>query len=126
MEISLTVSEDQKYIVLLGKGEIKSGDPGTLIQPLIEAHELAMKRGIRNILVDVTEARNTLGVFDNYDIVTRRIAQKPAVDRYARVVLLVSPNDHSHDFTETVARNVGFNLTLYRDRGQALAALTKD
>lgn len=126
MDIRITVSEDEKYVVILAKGKIVSGDPKVLIQPLIEAHELAMKRGIRNILVDVTEARNTLGISDNYDIVYHKILKEPAVDRRARVALLVHPNDHSHDFTETLARNAGFNFTLYRDRDLALASLAKD
>ncbi len=126
MEVSIAVSEDEKYIILMGKGEIKADDPTGLIKPLIEAHELARNKGIRNILVDVTEARNALGVFDSYEIVHRRIAQEPAINRYARVALLVAPDDHSHDFTETLAQNAGFNLTLYRDREQALASLTKD
>ncbi len=126
MEINITVSEDEKYVIIVGKGEIKSGDPTGLLQPLIEAHKLAKKLGIRNILVDVTEARNELGAFENYEIVRHRIAEEPAVDRYLRVALLVAPDDHSHDFTETLARNAGFNFTLYRDRAQALASLTQD
>ena len=126
MEISITVSEDEKYVVITVKGKITSGDPTVLIQPLIEAHELAMQREIRNILVDVTQARNTLGIADNYDIVYRKIMREPAVDRYVRVALLVAPDDHSHDFTETLARNAGFIFTLYRDRAQALASLAKD
>jgi hypothetical protein len=126
VEISITISEDEKYIIIVGKGEIGSGDPTVLMQPLIEAHELAMKLGIRNILVDVTEARNALKVIDNYNIVYKMITQEPSVDRSARVALLVAPDDHSHDFTETLARNAGFNLTLYRDRAQALESLSKD
>ena len=126
MEISMTVVEDEKYIILVGKGEINSGDRYVLMQPLIEAHELAKKMGIRKILVDVTEARNALRILDNYEIVTHTIAQEPAIDRHMRVALLVSPDDHSHDFTETVARNAGFNFRLYRDRTQALASLLND
>ncbi len=126
MEVSITVSEDEKHIMIVGKGEIESGDPTVLMQPLIEAHELAMKLGIRNILVDVTEARNALKVIDNYNIVYKMITQEPSIDRSARIALLVAPDDHSHDFTETLARNAGFNLTLYRDRAQALESLSKD
>jgi hypothetical protein len=126
VEISITVSENEKYVVIMGKGTIGSGDPNILIQRLIEAHELATERGIRNILVDVTEARNTLGISESYDIVYHKITREPAVDRYARVALLVAPDDHSHDFTETLARNAGFNFTLYRDRDLALASFAQD
>jgi hypothetical protein len=126
VEISITVSEDKKYILITGKGEITLGGPNALLQPLIEAHTLAKKLEIRNTLVDVTEARNALGIFHTYDIVNHQIPQEPAIDRHMRIALLVSPDDHSHDFTETIARNAGFNLTVYRDRGQALAALITD
>ena len=126
MEISITVVEDKKYIILKGKGEIISGDPKVLIQPLIEAHEFAKKLGIVNILVDVTEAPNALGIIDTYDLVNHTIPEEPAIDRHMRVALLVSPDDHSHDFTETISRNAGFNLTIYRDRAQALASLMED
>jgi hypothetical protein len=126
VEISITVAEDEKYIIIKGKGEIRSGDPKVLIEPLIEAHEFAKKLGINKILVDVTEAWNALRISDTYEIVNHKIPQESAIDRYIQVALLVSPDDHSHDFTETVARNAGFNFTLYRDRAQALAALMRD
>ena len=108
------------------KGEIVSGDPKVMIQPLVEAYEFAARLEIRNILVDVTEARNALGTFDNYDFVHHTIGQESAIDRRMRIAFLVSPDDHSHDFTETAARNAGFNFRLYRDRSQALASLLND
>lgn len=42
------------------------------------------------------------------------------------VALLVSPDDHSHDFIETVARNAGLNVTIFTDLQAAKAYLTGD
>ncbi|MHB9027638.1 MAG: hypothetical protein ACYC9O_02595 [Candidatus Latescibacterota bacterium] len=72
--------------------------------------------------MDVTESRNiessTKGYqFAHSDMMTDKI------DRFARVAMLVSPGDHSHDFIETVSRNAGLNVTLFRDREQAVRHL---
>ena len=37
------------------------------------------------------------------------------IDLNAIVATLVSPDDHSHDFIETVSRNAGLNVTLFTD-----------
>jgi hypothetical protein len=41
------------------------------------------------------------------------------------VALLVDPEDHSHDFVETVGRNAGLNVTLFRDRDAAKQYLSE-
>jgi len=35
------------------------------------------------------------------------------------VAVLVSPNDHSHDFMETVSHNAGLNVAFFADLEQA-------
>lgn len=40
--------------------------------------------------------------------------------------LQVSPDDHSHDFIETVARNAGLSVTIFTDLQAAKAYLTED
>ena len=42
---------------------------------------------------------------------------------FARVALLVSPGDHSHDFVETAARNAYLDVTLFRDKDAAVRHL---
>jgi hypothetical protein len=41
------------------------------------------------------------------------------IDKYARIATLVNPDDHSHDFIETVARNAGLNVKIFTDPDQA-------
>ncbi len=49
--------------------------------------------------------------------------ETPGIDKYAHVAVLVSPDDHSHDFVEVVARNSGLNVTLFRDLAAAIKHL---
>lgn len=67
-------------------------------------------------LVDVTESRNVDSDSNNYKFAYEDILINPGIDRNAHVALLVDPRDHSHDFFETVARNAGLDVTLFRDR----------
>ena len=41
------------------------------------------------------------------------------INKYARVATLVSPDDHSHDFMETVARNAHLDVKTFTDPDQA-------
>ncbi|MBW1814413.1 MAG: hypothetical protein JRJ39_12290 [Deltaproteobacteria bacterium] len=71
----------------------------------LEAHTLGGKLGINRYLVDVTESRNTDSVMESYDFAYEDMKNTEGIDLYARVALLVSPGDHSHDFIETVTTN---------------------
>lgn len=51
------------------------------------------------------------------------IIAPPGIDKKARVAILASPEDHSHDFVETATRNAGLDVTLFRDRGLAIRHL---
>ena len=52
--------------------------------------------------------------------------QAEDIDRNARVAVLRSPGDHSHDFIETVSRNAGLHVKLFTDRAKALAHLLEE
>ena len=43
--------------------------------------------------------------------------------RSAHVAILVSPDDRSHDFIETVNRNAGYNVRVFRDADAAISWL---
>lgn len=87
-----------------------------------KAHALGMEVGIHNYLVDATNARNVDSTADNYQFAYSDMRSE-GVDRRAHVSLLVSPNDHSHDFVELVAKNAGLDVTLFRDRRAAMRHL---
>lgn len=116
MRYTIGVSEDNRYIVITVKGEITRKDA---VEQNLEAHALGKKLGINRYLVDVTEARNTDSVQNNYDFAYTDMHHIEGIDKLARVAAIVSPGDHSHDFIETVSRNAGFNLTIFSDPEEA-------
>ena len=90
-----------------------------------EAHALGQKLGITSYLVDVTEARNTDSVMDSYNFAYSDMPNAEDIDKTARVALLVNPDDTSHDFIETVARNAGLSVTKFTDRELAISFIEK-
>ena len=83
------------------------------------------KLGITLHLMDVTEARNVDSVSKTYKFAYEDIKDFPGINMNVRVAVLVSPEDHSHDFVETVARNAGQDITIFRDYNLAVEHLLK-
>lgn len=123
MSYSIRPSDDGKYIVLEIRGDI-TGE--LALKQDVEAHSLGRKRGINRYLVDATNARNVESVENNYKFAYDDVKTSGDIDKNARVALLVSPEDHSHDFVETVSKNAGLNVTLFRDREAAIRHLLDD
>lgn len=111
-----TVSPDGKYIIQKVVGDINSG---LALKYNHESHALGRKLGIRRYLVDLTESHNTESVLGNYEFAYDKMPASAGIDLDAIAALLVAPDDHSHDFVETVSRNAGLNVTLFRDRDAA-------
>jgi hypothetical protein len=112
MAHSIKLSKKKEYIILAIDGDFTGKD---MMQYIVEAHALGKKKGISNFLVDVTKARNVDSVLDNYEFAHTDIRNMPGINPQARVASLVSPDDHSHDFIETVMVNVGQPIKLCRD-----------
>lgn len=108
-------SEDGKYIILTVVGEITGQ---SAMEHNIAAHALGRELGINRYLTDLRQARNIDSVIHNYEFAYEDM-DSPDVDRTAVVAILAAPDDHSHDFVETVARNAGLNVTLFRDWDEA-------
>ena len=117
MEYSITVSEDGKYIILKVKGDM---DRVSAMREIIEAHELGAKLGIERYMADLTEARNIRSIVDDYELANDYTHNDRRINTFARVAMLVSSEDHTHDFLETASINAGWRVKLFRDRQQAL------
>jgi hypothetical protein len=116
----ISLSDDSSYIILEVTGEIT----GESIMPHnIKAHELGREKGIKKYLVDCTNARNMETVLNNYQFAYHDMRHTEGIDVTAIVAAVVAPEDHSHDFLETAAKNSGLNLTLFRDRQKAIEFL---
>ena len=123
MSYSVKPSEDGKYIILKHWGEINRE---LTTQRNLEAHALGAELRIARHLVDLTEAKHVDTVTNTYQFAYEDMRFLPGINKNVRVAVLVSPDDHSHDFVETVARNAGQNVTLFRERGAAIQHLLKD
>jgi hypothetical protein len=120
MSYEIYLSEDGKYIVTKHEGELTSE---LVIQRTLEAHALGEKLGVTRHLMDVTAARNIDSVTKSYEFAYNEIGEVPGINMQVRVAVLVDPEDHSHDFIETVTRNAGQDVTLFRDRELAIKHL---
>jgi hypothetical protein len=123
MPYTIYLSEDRKYIVLKHWGEMNR-EFG--MKRVIEAHKLGGEIGINMYLVDLTEAINLDYASESLMYAYEDLEIPSGINRTACVAMLVSPDDHSHDFVETVLRNAGHNVTLFRDRELAIKHLSKE
>jgi hypothetical protein len=120
MFCTISPSADHSYIILKYTGDINRND--ALIQT-IESHALGKKLNINRYLVDVTEARNTDHVSEDYQFAYKDMRRTEGIDNAAIVAVITGPDDHSHDFIETVTRNSGLNVRLFRDYDKAVQYL---
>jgi hypothetical protein len=116
MDYSITPSMDGTFIILKIKGNINR-EIATRLN--LEAHALGKKLQLKRYLVDVTEAKNTETIIGNYNFAYSDMQKMEGIDKRARVATLVSPDDHSHDFIETVSRNAGLNVRIFTDLDEA-------
>jgi len=114
------LSDDSSYIILEVTGEITRE---SAIKGSIDAHKFGKEKGIKKYLVDCTNSRNVDSVFNNYQFAYHDMKHTEGIDATSIIVIVVSPEDHSHDFVETAARNNGLNFTLFRDRQKAIEFL---
>lgn len=117
---TLEVSEDKKYILMKIIGEIDSAD---MFKYNLEAHALARSVCVRRFLLNLIEARNVNSVIDDYDFAYKNIGPSPEFLHGIRVALLVSPDDHSHDFINILFKNTGETIDLFVDQEEAVSFL---
>jgi hypothetical protein len=120
MKYEISIAGNKHYILIHVKGEM---DADSALQYTHEAHDLGRAEGIDKFLVDLTQARNKLRILQNYEFAYDQVAPDPRINHQAKVAMLVSPRDHSHDFIETVTINAGLKVKLFRDRQMAMEYL---
>lgn len=117
MNYTITPSANGKLIITEVHGEMNRQLGLKLAR---ESQELGDQLDIRKHLVDVTDSVNVDDVLDQYRFANTDITESQELNHRVQIAVLASPDDHSHDFIETVMRNVGINFKLFRDRQQAL------
>lgn len=115
MKYHTSLSADKRYVYTKISGPV---DAASMLACFLAAHQSARLAGVTRHLMDLTQARNHLSTLENYRFAYNDM-NHPGIDRLARVAMLVSPDDHSHDFLETLSRNAGRDLTLFTRREDA-------
>jgi len=121
MNYKIFHSEENDFITIVVVGEINRK---SAIQQDLEAHALGKKLGINKYLVDVRAAKNTDNRLDQHKFAYKDIPQSEEIDKSARVAILVSPRDDSHNFIEAVTQNTGLNVKLFYEEEDAIAYLS--
>jgi hypothetical protein len=122
MNYTITPSADGMFIILKVKGNINRR---IAMEMNLDAHALGKRLRVGRYLVDVTEARNTDPIGESYEFAYSDMQKREGIDKFALVATLVSPDDHSHDFMETVARNAGLNVKIFTDKDEAMRFLAQ-
>ena len=117
MSHKLNVSDDQKYIIMTATGELTNEIAD---QQMADLYKLANEMGIKNFLIDLVNCRFVGSTIEQYEYASSEVPESGFVNRGDKFAFLVHPDDHSHDFVETVSRNSGFDVTLFRDREKAI------
>jgi len=120
MNYTMEPSADGLHIVVKVHGDITRRDA---LQLNLEAHALGRQLGTDCYLIDVTEARNVDPATEIYGFAYSDMVNANGIDRSAFIAVVANPDDHSHDFAETVCGNAGFHVTIFRDRREAVQAL---
>lgn len=122
MTCTITPNIEKQYIYMKIIGDINRK---FAMKYNIEAHLVGKQLRINRYLVDLTETVSNEPIIDQYDFAYKDMKDVPEIDKSACIAILVSPEDHSHDFIEIVSRNNGANVTLFRDREQAESYLVQ-
>ncbi|MCL4836864.1 MAG: hypothetical protein KJ058_02720 [Thermoanaerobaculia bacterium] len=120
MPTVIHLSDDGTYVELVRRGEISRQ---SVLAENLQAHALGRAHGVRSYLVDHTEARSVDSLVDQYDFAYHDMREAEGLDQGARIAVLITAGDRSHDFIETVCRNAGFDVQLFTDRAAAVRFL---
>jgi len=116
---TITPSESKKYLIIKVVDSMTRESGG---EQMARAGIVGAEMGIRRFLVDATESRNAASALSNYKV-AHSDSRDAAVDRRARIAILVDRDDHSHDLYVTFAQTAGLDVTLFRSREDAIAHL---
>ena len=122
LKYTLSISEKRTYV------RVRVHEPLTMelvLEILSDTSASARVEGIKGLLFDAREVVSLLGPMASYEIAYTRLEQL-GFPRNCLWAILVAPNDDSHDFMETVARNAGYRCRLFSDEQETMAWLEKD
>lgn len=122
MAYDISLSENKRYVVVHVTEPMTRKLAAFLA---LEASVLGEKHQLTTYLYDLRQSRNVDSDFGNYQFTHEDMQKIDAIRRNARVALLTSPDDDSHDFVELVSRNAGYLVYQFKDKDEAIAWLLR-
>ncbi len=122
MSSSIKISDNSEYVIIEYEADILRN---TAFKDFEEAVQLGKKHGIKRFLINLTRSQNIDSTLNTYEFAYDDLINSKVIDRTVKIALVVSPEDHSHDFSETVVSNIGFNIKLFRNFEKAVEYLRK-
>jgi hypothetical protein len=119
MNYEIFKSENGKYMVVQVKGPMSRD---LAIEIALELDKKRKMLNVNNMLYDLRDSENVESVTSNYFFAYEDM-EKLNLDKSARVAILTSPSDSSHDFIETVIKNAGYNVCQFKEEKLAIAWL---
>jgi hypothetical protein len=120
MEFEVSQSEDRPYLIVTAFEALTADIQRRMMQAVAER---MAEQGIKAVLVDVSSVRNVATVHENFNFANYE-ANQLDFPRHSRVAILVDPDDHSHNFIETVFQNAGYSCRIFQDEDSAIEWLT--
>ena len=119
MGYTISVSEDGTYLRVQVNEPMTRKLAGRIGQ---EMNATGAEHNLKCYLYDLRNVPNVESPATNYFFAHEDM---PALhlDKSVRSAILASPEDHSHDFAETVLLNAGYTVRLFRDEAAAIAWL---
>lgn len=122
MSYKISIPKSKKYILCSIKKNITADFSRKF---MLEAEVLGIEHNILNFLYDSRNCRNVEKVHRTYHYIYKDM-KILEFTRAARVAMLVSSDDNSHDFVEVVCRNAGYNVKLFRNKNKAVKWLEEN
>ena len=122
MTKEIKVSDNGKYIIV----RVNEDMTRALAESLgLEAIHLGDRKNINKYLYDLRNSRNKESINANYIFANQDLKRlEPNLSN--KIAMLTSPEDQSHDFVETVLRNVGHDVLIFNNEEKALTWLLEE
>jgi hypothetical protein len=116
MSFSLSIPDGANFVLVCITGRVTRE---VALESGVAATALGNAKGLCRFLYDLRSAPNTETAASNYYFVYQDMPER-GLTRNVRVALLAAPDDHSHDFVETLMLNAGYVVSLFREEQAAL------
>ncbi|MES2646346.1 MAG: hypothetical protein V4717_05690 [Bacteroidota bacterium] len=118
MSFTLSAQNKKEYLLVISKGIVSMTDG--LIEHSTKIYQEIKKFGKEKILVDDTETRFPLSLFNYSDLVNHYVANLPPETKDLKIAIVISDSFRSMaDFWETICQNKGYQFRVFGDIQEA-------